>query len=384
MKTKINSVKIILCALIILMGSSGVIADFILISDVYSPDAKIILVSPLNGTSWSTYNLTDSPSNTLEILQNTGTIRFNADTNKTIEDLTYAPAIDSLIFKATGANGYLNTSLKSTPGIYYYLYINSVFNSKNLSDINGWSTFNNINDVGINNFFISSTNTSPALIIPNLNTYNGGGSGGGVGSGSAHDTRIFKCDYTNITVSYTLPVTNSRVVINNIEYTMIPDDPSNLNWHYLYGGVGYSGSWNLRFIFNYGGIDYSQTTTALFVVYSDKCIGTVNTWNSTNLSTYGNMGNRTNKLFSGEQDLLDFVLSPYILFFGYSIYIIFMFVFSGLIYMKTQSVAAPLLTGTLSIWLVMDSGYLPTEYKVILALIIAVGIAAILSKLTKS
>lgn len=132
-----------------------------------------IIISPntnVNTTNFTAYNSTDNPKNTLELWINGSKIMFNADTNKTISNLTYNNISDEWHFTVNGSDGYLNTSVLVNRDLKYRILDGSTSLESKTVDNNGEVWFNYTSTWSTHEFYI---NRAPA------STSGGGGGGGG-------------------------------------------------------------------------------------------------------------------------------------------------------------------------------------------------------------
>jgi len=135
---------------------------------------------------------------------------------------------------------------------------------------------------------------------------------------------------------------------------------------------------------NRGG-DYGKDIDGNLFVYSDECTGTdIAGYKNTSYRTSAGFGNYTRPLFTGEQNLIGFMVQPFINIIGYTIYIIILFTICMVTYVKTQSVMSPIIMAFLGGTAVYGSGYMPDEYRLPAMFITATAMAAIVWRLGKS
>ena len=148
----------ILFFLVLVAAITEVVADFSITTESYFPDAKIIISPIVNGTNFTAYNATDTPANTLEMLINGSYIRWHADVNKTISNVSYNSSGAFWLFTGNGSSGYLNVSVLMTPLTQYNISQDSVVIQNNTSNEAGWVSFN-FSLTSQHNYNISANNT---------------------------------------------------------------------------------------------------------------------------------------------------------------------------------------------------------------------------------
>ena len=143
------------------------------------------------------------------------------------------------------------------------------------------------------------------------------------------------------------------------------------------------GNRSISFLVHTASGDYINQSNAYLFVYADECQGTnIQGWQNT--SHRNGFGNYTQKLFTSEYGLIDFATYPFIQYFGNIIYVIFLFIIGGILYLKTQSVATPILLTFIMIAAAVGGGYIDIPFKMPLLMLMSVGLAAILYRLFKT
>lgn len=207
---------------------------------------------------------------------------------------------------------------------------------------------------------------------------------------STYPTKIFKCQQSDIYANYSnfadiLTVT-AVLQERNGTTTLVPMvNVVNGDWAGSYGNDNQTAWGNKSITFratNLGG-SYDNTTTAFIFVYSDECTGT-NIQGYKNTTLRSGFGNYTQSLFTGEKNLMEFSLQPYLDYFGYAIYLLVLFTICGVLYIKNQSVMQPLMMGFIGLIGLITSGLVPAPFKNYILLFMGVAMAAIFWRLVKS
>lgn len=209
---------------------------------------------------------------------------------------------------------------------------------------------------------------------------------------SVTPTHIFKCQEAVILANY-----SDNGDINTLAALLFERDGSYTSVSMTNLGSGnYSGnygndntiSWgNKSITFRVTKADastYNNTTTSYVFVYSDSCTGSdIEGYKNTSYRT-GGFGNYTRPLFTGEKNLVEFSLAPFLDYWGFMIYLIFLTSICFIIYIKNQSVMQPIIIAFVGIVGLVSSNVLPEEYKNYIMLLMAAAMAAIFWKLFKS
>lgn len=220
---------------------------------------------------------------------------------------------------------------------------------------------------------------------------------GTLSSSNTYPHKIFKCQASTVTANYTsysditqvtAQLTNQRTGLITL-YPMT--DLGSGYWTKIIGNDNLTawGNVSVNFIVtNTTGATYSNSTTNYIFIYSDDCIGSnIQGYRNTSYRQTG-FGDKTRKLFTGEQNILEFSAAPFIDYFGYVIYFIILFMISGVLYIKTQSVVQPLIIAFISVAIFIAS--IPVvnmpdiaPYKMAIMMIMGVAMAAIFWRLFK-
>lgn len=198
--------------------------------------------------------------------------------------------------------------------------------------------------------------------------------------------KIFKCQpstlnatvtgavggvFVNLTPSNGFPI-ESYLMVNTggDEFAYTYGNDNTLNWG------------NKSLSFYNAGVEF--TTNRFVFVYSDACTGAnIGGYQNVSYRTSG-FGNYTRTLFSGEKNLIEFATQPYLDYFGFSIYLLMLFAFSAILYIKNQSIMQPLMLAFLGLTTLALSSLVPVQFKTYILLIMAVATAAIFYRLFKS
>ncbi len=105
--------------------------------------AFITVLAPQNSTNITIYNSTDSPASTLQFYINGTPIRFTANTNKTLSNISYNNVTDVVTYTGNGTDGYLNVSALMNLSLKYYNFkVDGIISQTLQSSNSGWVTFN--------------------------------------------------------------------------------------------------------------------------------------------------------------------------------------------------------------------------------------------------
>lgn len=121
--------------------SYPVLAEYTITDDIYFPDSKIIMIGNQSGTSIRTYSNIDNPINTVEFEVNGTLIRYSANNNITISNLTFSSIGTNWTFNSYGLGGNLHTSVYTTPYTTTSLYIDNILYSSVESNSFGWAGY---------------------------------------------------------------------------------------------------------------------------------------------------------------------------------------------------------------------------------------------------
>ncbi|MCZ7401264.1 MAG: PGF-pre-PGF domain-containing protein [Candidatus Methanoperedens sp.] len=106
-------------------------------------NAYLKVLATQNSTNITIFKSTDSPTSTLQFYINGTPIRFKADTNKTLSNISYNSATDIVTYTGNGATGSLNVSARmNLTQRFYNLKVDGTINQTIQSDGTGWVTFN--------------------------------------------------------------------------------------------------------------------------------------------------------------------------------------------------------------------------------------------------
>ena len=206
--------------------------------------------------------------------------------------------------------------------------------------------------------------------------------------------KIFKCQPSVITANFTGYTGDVRV---NLTHTnnMFPKESFvmvNLGsgqYAYTYGNDNTT-TWGNKSLSFYRVSDIAENLSSSYVfVYSDDCTGSnILGYQNTTYRQTG-FGNNTRLLFTGQENLLQFSVHPFLTYFGESIYLLFLFVLCMVLYVKNQSVMTPIIMGFIGIATLVSTGLISQgnfggEFKIYILLFISLATAAIFWKLFKS
>ncbi len=142
--TRINSIRIILLFLILVVNTAS--AQVSIVNDtLFNTDngAFIKVLAVQNSTNITIFKSSDSPASTLQFYINGTPIRFTANTNKTLSNISYNSATDVVTYTGNGVTGYLNVSARmNLTQTVYNLKVDGTINQTIESDGTGWVTFN--------------------------------------------------------------------------------------------------------------------------------------------------------------------------------------------------------------------------------------------------
>ncbi len=105
--------------------------------------AYIKITAPQKVSHITIWNSSDTPASTVQFLINDTQIRYTANTNKTIFNISYNNITDTANYYGEGTNGYLviDIKMKNTTA-NYTLKVDSVEYNTNLSNSQGWVRYN--------------------------------------------------------------------------------------------------------------------------------------------------------------------------------------------------------------------------------------------------
>jgi hypothetical protein len=203
-------------------------------------------------------------------------------------------------------------------------------------------------------------------------------------------TKIFKCQQTIIMANYTnvadIVNVDALLTIRGVNVTVPMSTLGGGQYTATFGNDNTTawGNYSITFRVMTASVYYDNVTATTLFVYTDDCTGTnIQGYQNTSYRSTG-FGNYTRLLFTGEKNLMEFTLQPYLDYFGFVIYFLMMFAIVGVIYLKTQSVAAPLMTGFLMVAALVSSALVPTPYKIYILFIMGTAVTVILWRLFKS
>jgi len=202
--------------------------------------------------------------------------------------------------------------------------------------------------------------------------------------------KIFKCQTTTISANYSTPANVTSVIAiiterNGTEYNWAMQKINNSAFLLTYGNDNMTdwGNKTIDFQATVGNDSFITETDTYVFVYSDECTGT-SIGSYKNTSSRSEFGNYTTPLFSGDKSILETAEQPYLDYWGYGIFVLIMFGMMGVLYIKTQGVAQPLMIAFLWIAALVGSSFIPSPYKVYILFLMAAGIATIFWRLSKS
>ncbi len=203
---------------------------------------------------------------------------------------------------------------------------------------------------------------------------------------SVYPHQIFKCQSAKIYANFS--ITDLDGVIMNLTQryksgteSVEMVDLGEGTWYYEYGNDNITTSGNKTITFRETKDDYYYLSggSNFIFVYPDACTGTdLGSWRNISLGT----GNYTSKLQT-EGSILTWLMIPWLEYWGYIIYLIIIFLITGIIYMKNQSIAQPFLIGFISLALLASSTLIPSEWKNYIMLLMSVVMAALVWKVFK-
>ena len=209
---------------------------------------------------------------------------------------------------------------------------------------------------------------------------------------SVSPAKIFKCQNTVILANYSsyadINTLTARLLERDGSYTIVSMTAlGSGNYSGNYGNDNTAKWGNKSITFRVTKADtstYDNSTNAYIFIYSDPCTGTnIQGYQNTTYRTSG-FGNYTRPLFTGEKNLVEFSLAPYLDYWGFMIYLIILTSICFIIYIKNQSVMQPIIIAFIGIAGLVSSGVMPAEYKNYIMLFMAAAMAAIFWRLFKS
>jgi len=219
--------------------------------------------------------------------------------------------------------------------------------------------------------------------------------GASLDSHGVETAKIFKCQSSNISANFTGAVGAVTVYINisgimvngsmREEYNSFAMiNPGGGLWVYYYGNDPTMLWGNKSIAFKADTNPEANLTDDHIFVYSDECTGTdILSYRNVSYRTSG-FGNYTRLLFTGQQNLLEFAQQPFLNKIGYVLYLLIMFTVCVVIYIKHQSVMAPLQITFITGATLAASNLIPDQYKLYMLLMAAAATAAIFWRLGKS
>jgi len=106
-------------------------------------NAYIKVLAPQTSTNITIYNTADSPASTLQLYINGTALRFTANTNKTLSNISYDNVRGVVNYTGNGTDGYLNISAgMDLTQTFYNLKVDGTINQTIESDASGWVIFN--------------------------------------------------------------------------------------------------------------------------------------------------------------------------------------------------------------------------------------------------
>ncbi|MCZ7400949.1 MAG: Ig-like domain-containing protein [Candidatus Methanoperedens sp.] len=182
--------------------------------------AFIKVLAPQTSTNITIYSPTDSPASTLQFYINGTAIRFTANTNKTLSNISYDNVNDAVNYTGNGTEGYLNVSAQmQLPSTNYSFWVDGSFNQAVLSDTSGWVTFNYTGWSQQHDFEILKVHRGVNLTgIPALTQSNNAGVNvtyvlNLTNSGTASDTYSLSIDNASSATTASLNI-SSTVILN--------------------------------------------------------------------------------------------------------------------------------------------------------------------------
>lgn len=204
--------------------------------------------------------------------------------------------------------------------------------------------------------------------------------------------KIFKCQASTVTANYsnTADIVSVDALINTsrtgLTETLALSDGGSGHYSGSYGNDNTTawGNKTVAFRVNTAGAPYINSSTAYIFVYSDDCTGTnIQGYKNVTLRT-GGFGNYTRPLFTGERNLLEFAVQPFLDYWGAAIYLLMMFTICGVIYIKNQSVMQPITIAFITVAVLVSSSLIPAPYKNYVLLFMGVALTAVFWRVFKS
>ena len=297
---------------------------------------------------------------------------MTAPGNLVLSNLTYSSGNWS--FNGSGTAGTMRVSAKvaNASGNYDFL-VNNVWQS-NQTAASGMVYFS-YSPVSTYGFRIQENTTSPIVPPPT-----GGTLDETLLSLTVVPHKILKCQASTITAEFgnTANMTGVNLSLETVKTGLDEEYPmSNIGgdtYQYVYGNDNTT-VWGNKSIY-FDVIDINGILTLpgndYVFVYSDNCIGT-NLSGASNISI--GLGTYTSSLQTNN-DFFQWVMSPYIAYWGYAFYVIVMFSILVIIYNKNQKMNQVILIAVISLIMLGASGVIPEQFRswVQLALIITMGV----------
>lgn len=204
--------------------------------------------------------------------------------------------------------------------------------------------------------------------------------------------KIFKCQASIISANYSGSgsIVSVDALINTsrigLSETLTLTNNSNGNYSGSYGNDNTIqwGNKTVSFLVTTAGGTYINSSTAYVFVYSDVCTGTnIQSYKNVSLRS-GGFGNYTRPLFTGEKNLLEFAIQPFLDYWGAAIYLLMMFTICGVIYIKNQSVIQPLMIAFITVAVLVSSNLIPAPYKNYILIFMGVALTAVFWRVFKS
>lgn len=209
----------------------------------------------------------------------------------------------------------------------------------------------------------------------------------------AHPDEIFKCQPSIIYANFTdySGITTIKLLINNsrpfrMEHGKFVYSNEALTMTYAAGQAYYvyandpttiDGYKSIAFAVTDTGVTTIYSTSTTLNVYSDTCTGT-------NIQGYYNVSNGldmpyTGQPFTSDISFFDWIIKPYTDTMGSIFFFLIIMTLMIVVYMKSKNIISTITVGILLWTLTLGSGYIPQEYYYIVAIMLALGITALLS-----
>lgn len=215
-------------------------ADVTIVNDIYFPDSNITIAAIQNATNFTTYNSTDTPTNTLEMYINGSKIWLASDANVTISNITFIENVWN--FSAVGT-GNLNITYTFNESTTYDFYVNDTLNDSKQSESR------NVNfpyPVSGGGDFSGRNSTPPVISIKNESVAPASISQGNSVTISTHVV-CTNCDLTAVKVKVLSPASGGTYGVGDDglgNWTMISGGGT--LWYYTYRQTSDVGTYQIN------------------------------------------------------------------------------------------------------------------------------------------